>query len=1672
MNGIIHACTHPNDNDLATGLTLREMMLAIFRYIDRMVTEIAKPKKILFMAIDGCAPRAKMNQQRSRRFRAAQDRLDMVAKAREKGEVVDEENMFDSNCITPGTEFMEQVGKHLRWFIRKKMKEDPIWKHLEVTFSGHDVPGEGEHKIMQFIRELRAMPDYQPNVRHCMYGQDADLIMLGLATHEPHFTLLREVVNFNTGFSRGASARSTVMRQTKEAQFQLLNLAVLREYIEVDLALGCRFAVDKERLCDDFIFLTFLVGNDFLPHLPTLDIGEHAFDLVFTSYKELLEEKEGYLVHNGELGDLERLEKLFEKIGRREAEILENREVEEKKFVSKRRKFKDENVMSEEEVEEAEEALQQAYEEAIQEALGNTPLSSASPSVEAKKDDVLDGLVTSSKDYRGRYYFEKFKVVPGVPKSTEFLDTLMEKYLEGLMWCLAYYIKGCISWTWYYPYHYGPMLIDMRGLVDKSSRIVFDLGQPFRPFQQLLGCLPPPSRRLLPRVYQWIMTSTDSPMIEFYPLDFKIDQDGKKNPWEAVVLLPFIDEKTLITAEKAHCREDALTTDERARNAFGKVLTHRFDPNVTETYYSCNPEIGLPDVPKCQTFVVESEPDYKPGAFFKPELVPGTAPCLAGFPSLGALRISNVETDSFKINVFGSDSKYKTVAIELDHPEYDVDQIDIRGLLGILVFINYPQLHEAKVVAVSNEKEEYRLTPCKDPAFPGTFETYHTKFDAVTANKWKKDAVEEETKYLKGRGIAGTGGLCIGEVKIRLRVLPLQGMKRDSETGANKKVYGVDEADIPIQMALWSAPVVDERFLETEEMPVAALYPHGCSVVGTTGKFKGYIGRVVGPHTEEESKAKAGKPMTAQDREKPRSVEIEFSIPLPEPPFGYMIEASIKEDYFSSRDIVKCLQISPSLLGKIVGSLFVDRVDCGLNLKRNGQYFLLGYVREVVPSGSTSAAWGTIRDSVRVIGSEEQGRVDGALSSEAGAAASNTWEYSAKAVALILDYKTQFPILFDSLERLGHERKYTSTQIFGFNGAKDITRVDEWLNSQFTAKAPRTPLSTISLSKEAMKAIERAADVRTSHLAANPPEKFVVKKVPLDAIYRVRKRCSGDVLTYYYIVTRQSLTHPMQIYFCFFQGDVTSQFDAPLLYNLSCNPRLGDRVVNLNSLGVPFGLKGTVITIHNATGYVEVVFDSEFVGGRALAGSCSQFRGRLCPWHGLLRVSKDEEAAMVGSTGLGTSSASKQPAQFVHTNAKPKAVVTAPAIGRDGHIMGMHPIPTKKMPSGGTAPGTVQEIIQKNKDLVASNVVGPPVTFASGPPPAVKYNPPKPPAVAAVEAVRPAEPSKSILGLLKKQLQISPPTAPVAQSSSDAPLPSDVQEAGRVSISMGGFRILRRAAGLPDVPSGSAATEAKEAQADERGNEEDDEDEDAQESFVPPAPPAMVLEPVVPSDGTGRAALALAAGLEENKLPPLPQVPLEPPMAGVIQINTFAKPINKPALQSLKARGFFSSAPSASSDQRPPSPAKRVLNPSVKPSSRPPVQEKSGDGAAEAAPASTSSGDPNRPPASASVAEKLAYAKTMMAKRKAAINEAGGASASSPAPVAASDSAAAPADAAGISAGAEAAAPMSLMELERSSSAAAAASASVFVPAPTPAPTKKMVPVGLLLKKAALEKKG
>ena len=124
---------------------------------------------------------------------------------------------------------MDRLHQQLKYFVTDKITNDPLWRDCSVILSGHETPGEGEHKIMDYIRYLKTRPDYDPHMRHCLYGLDADLIMLGLCTHDPHFCLLREEVS--TAIIIGTCGRIRILEiltgQIKEFQglAQYLTLA-------------------------------------------------------------------------------------------------------------------------------------------------------------------------------------------------------------------------------------------------------------------------------------------------------------------------------------------------------------------------------------------------------------------------------------------------------------------------------------------------------------------------------------------------------------------------------------------------------------------------------------------------------------------------------------------------------------------------------------------------------------------------------------------------------------------------------------------------------------------------------------------------------------------------------------------------------------------------------------------------------------------------------------------------------------------------------------------------------------------------------------------------------------------------------------------------------------------------------------------------------------------------------------------------------------------------------------------------------------------------------------------------------------------------------------------------------------------------------------------------------
>ncbi len=302
-------------------LTESQIMTAIFAYIDHLFTLI-KPKKTFFMAIDGVAPRAKMNQQRSRRFRTALDAEKALEKAEREGIEIPKEPPFDTNSITPGTEFMKKVSIHLKYFINAKVMNDKNWQGIEIVLSGHEVPGEGEHKIMEYIRGSIGRDDYDVNLRHCIYGLDADLIMLGLVTHIPHFALLREEVVFGR---RGDKQKRKTL---EDENFYLLHLSLVREYLQLEfddlkdaIEFEGKFKYNFENLLDDFIFIMYVIGNDFLPNLPDLHINKGAFPVLIQTFKNafIKGNLDGYLNENGVI-NMERF-----KIWLDELEIFERR---------------------------------------------------------------------------------------------------------------------------------------------------------------------------------------------------------------------------------------------------------------------------------------------------------------------------------------------------------------------------------------------------------------------------------------------------------------------------------------------------------------------------------------------------------------------------------------------------------------------------------------------------------------------------------------------------------------------------------------------------------------------------------------------------------------------------------------------------------------------------------------------------------------------------------------------------------------------------------------------------------------------------------------------------------------------------------------------------------------------------------------------------------------------------------------------------------------------------------------------------------------------------------------------------------------------------------------------------------------------------------------------------
>jgi 5'-3' exoribonuclease 1 len=493
-----------------------------------------------------------MNQQRSRRFRSAKEAEETAAQILARDGQLPEGKKFDSNCITPGTDFMLKLSFAMQKWVAFKMETDPFWATgANVVVSGPDVPGEGEHKVMDFIREERERYHKQqesgvqgdenpvqwgPEWTHVLYGLDADLIMLGLVTHEPNFMLLREKMSVvMAGRGRNKNRRKKDMMEYDQNDFEVLELQSLRQLLSIQFrkfADGGVLEVDYslDRIIDDFVFMCMMVGNDFLPHCPHLEIDNGAISLMMTTYVDLLPEWGDYLTDKEKIHP-QRFEQFMYHLAAFEEEHFKRRGFEEN----------EPGWRLTADVEDDEEDFYGIYyggKPTPAPALAANERGAFPSSIESDKPGGDGGTIRSYRDF---YYATKLGWSRINKMATLFRRrSHVRDYLEGLHWVLNYYHHGCQSWDWFFPHLYSPLSSDMVNLnefYDENSSIVndrgfkafkFDRGEPFPSLAQLLSVLPPQSADLLPKVLGELMLQPYSPLIEFYPADFESDPNGKR----------------------------------------------------------------------------------------------------------------------------------------------------------------------------------------------------------------------------------------------------------------------------------------------------------------------------------------------------------------------------------------------------------------------------------------------------------------------------------------------------------------------------------------------------------------------------------------------------------------------------------------------------------------------------------------------------------------------------------------------------------------------------------------------------------------------------------------------------------------------------------------------------------------------------------------------------------------------------------------------------------------------------------------------------------------------------------------------------------------------------------------------------------------------------------------
>ena len=437
------------------------------------------PSYFTMVAFDGVAPVAKMQQQRTRRYKSGfiDDIINNVSGN------IKEDKKWDKAAITPGTKFMGNLGSALNKFYRK---------NKNVIISNTDEEGEGEHKIFNLIRNKN---DKMGNI--LIYGLDADLIMLSLTnlSYSNNVYIYRETPEFIKSIDYSFEPNILYCLDIK-----LLSKSIIYEMT----SMNNKFY--SKNILYDYIFICFLLGNDFLPHFPSLNIRTHGINILLSAYYNTLGVSRKTIIDNEEI-QWGNFKKLIDWIKSNEKNNLiieyELRDkFENRKYRSKTR-------------------------EELIDKLNNIP---------TQKREIEKLIEPDSFGWKTRYY----KYLFDTDITDDILRDISVNYLEGLEWVFKYYTKGCYDWKWKYKYNYPPLFCDLLEYIPnwETNMLKKNTNGAVTPEVQLAYVLPPKSLHLLAQEKRDKLLKT---IPDFYKGEFDIKWSFCKYFWEAHVDFTEID---------------------------------------------------------------------------------------------------------------------------------------------------------------------------------------------------------------------------------------------------------------------------------------------------------------------------------------------------------------------------------------------------------------------------------------------------------------------------------------------------------------------------------------------------------------------------------------------------------------------------------------------------------------------------------------------------------------------------------------------------------------------------------------------------------------------------------------------------------------------------------------------------------------------------------------------------------------------------------------------------------------------------------------------------------------------------------------------------------------------------------------------------------------------------